>query len=250
MIFHNSRALVLTGALAYPVAVAAHMLVHAIGAGASFVFATPSHGVMLVTAALALSLAAYVCGAGRSGAEIRRRSALIGAGARADGGLGRAVALQALLITALLALPLGLLVAWAGGAWATFRGSGPVFFDAIAMLVFFVLLARAFETRARLSAAAIFDRFAVVQPGAARRIGPNGLESEVAALDLRPGDVIRARPDETVPADGILLEGSSSFDEAVLTGEPWPRPREAGEDVVAGSRNCGPAVPGCTQGFA
>ncbi|MDL2716669.1 MAG: heavy metal translocating P-type ATPase [Acidobacteriota bacterium] len=139
-------------------------------------------------------------------------------------------------------IALGMLVAWAGGAWATFRGSGPVFFDAIAMLVFFVLLARAFETRARLSAAAIFDRFAVVQPGAARRIGPDGLESEVAALDLRPGDVIRARPDETVPADGILLEGSSSFDEAVLTGEPWPRPREAGEDVVAGSRNCGPAV--------
>ena len=86
---------------------------------------------------------------------------------------------------------LGLLVAWAGSAWATFRGAGPVYFDAIAMLVFFVLLARAFETRARLSAAAIFDRFAVVQPTTATRVGADGLESEVAALDLRPGDVIR-----------------------------------------------------------
>jgi Cu2+-exporting ATPase len=133
---------------------------------------------------------------------------------------------------------LGLLVAWAGSAWATFRGAGPVYFDAIAMLVFFVLLARAFETRARLSAAAIFDRFAVVQPPTARRVGADGLESEVAAFDLRPGDVIRTRPGEIVPADGVLLEGRSSFDEAVLTGEPWPRPRRTGEEVVAGSRNC------------
>lgn len=137
---------------------------------------------------------------------------------------------------------LGLLVAWAGSAWATFRGAGPVYFDAIAMLVFFVLLARAFETRARLSAAAVFDRFAVVQPPAALRVEADGLESEVSAFDLLPDDVIRARPGEIVPADGILLEGRSSFDEAVLTGEPWPLAREAGEDVVAGSRNCGQPV--------
>jgi len=134
---------------------------------------------------------------------------------------------------------LGLVVAWAGSAWATFRGAGPVYFDAIAMLVFFVLLARAFETRARLSAAAIFDRFAIVQPEEARRVGADGRESEVAASDLRPGDVVRIRPGESAPADGILLEGRSSFDEAVLTGEPWPRPRRTGEGVVAGSRNCG-----------
>ena len=66
---------------------------------------------------------------------------------------------------------LGLVTAWAGSAWATVRGAGPVYFDAIAMLVFFVLLARAFETRARLAAAAALDRLAVVQPAAARRVG-------------------------------------------------------------------------------
>jgi len=137
---------------------------------------------------------------------------------------------------------LGLVVAWAGSARATFRGAGPVYFDAIAMLVFFVLLARAFETRARLSAAAILDRFAVVQPPTARKVGADGLESEVAAFDLHAGDVVRIRPGENVPADGVLLEGRSSFDEAVVTGEPWPRPRRTGEDVVAGSRNCGQPV--------
>ncbi len=131
---------------------------------------------------------------------------------------------------------LGLVTAWAGSTWATVRGAGPVFFDAIAMLVFFVLLARAFETRARLHAAAGLDRLAVIQPATARRLGAAGLESEVAAGDLSPGDVIRVLPDEIVPADGVLLEDGASLDEAVLTGEPWPRAREKGEPVVSGSR--------------
>jgi Cu2+-exporting ATPase len=123
---------------------------------------------------------------------------------------------------------LGLLTAWAGSSWATVRGSGPVFFDAIAMLVFFVLLARAFETRARRAAAAGLDRLAVIQPATARRRDADGLETEIAAADLCPGDTIRVLPEEIVPADGILLERAASFDEAVLTGEPWPRARETG----------------------
>ena len=131
---------------------------------------------------------------------------------------------------------LGLVTAWAGSSWATVRGAGPVFFDAIAMLVFFVLLARAFETRARLAAAAGLDRLAVIRPATARRRDADGLETEVAAADLSPGDTIRVLPEEIVPADGILLERAASFDEAVLTGEPWPRARETGEPVVAGSR--------------
>ena len=137
---------------------------------------------------------------------------------------------------------LGLVTAWAGSAWATARGAGPVYFDAIAMLVFFVLLARAFETRARLAAAAALDRLAVVQPAAARRVGAGGLETEVAAADLSAGDRIRVLPGEVVPADGVLLHDAASFDEAVLTGEPWPRTRKHGEPVVAGSRPCGGPV--------
>ncbi len=132
---------------------------------------------------------------------------------------------------------LGLAAAWAGSAWATITDAGPVYFDAIAMLVFFVLLARAFETRARLSAAAVLDRFAVVQPATARRLDADGSESEVAALDLSVGDVIRVRPGEIVAADGVVLEGRSSFDEAVVTGEPWPAVRGVGDAVVAGSCN-------------
>jgi P-type Cu2+ transporter len=132
---------------------------------------------------------------------------------------------------------LGLAAAWGGSALATLRGTGPVYFDAIAMLVFLVLFARAFETRARLSAATALDRLAVVALATARRIGADGRESRIAALDLSPGDIIRMRPGEIVPADGVLLEGESSFDEAILTGEPWPLRRRPGERVVAGSCN-------------
>lgn len=131
----------------------------------------------------------------------------------------------------------GLVAAWVGSAWATIRGSGPVYFDAIAMLVFFVLLARAFETRARLRAAAVLDRFAVVRPSTACRVERDGKESAVPALDLSPGDVIRIRPGEIVAADGILLEGESDFNESVLTGEPWPRTRKPGDAIPAGSSN-------------
>ena len=134
-------------------------------------------------------------------------------------------------------IALGLAAAFGGSALATFRGEGPVYFDAIAMLVFFVLLARTFETRGRISAAEALDRLAVVAPAMARRIGQDGGESRTAAVDLSPGDVIRIRPGEVVPADGVLLEGESRFDEAVLTGEPWPRRRGPGEEVVAGSGN-------------
>ncbi len=137
---------------------------------------------------------------------------------------------------------LGLGAAWAGSAWATVAGTGPVYFDAIAMLVFFVLLARAFETRARLAAAAVLDRFAVVLPAPARRVDADGREREVAALELSSGDSVRVGPGEIVPADGVVLEGQSLFDEAVLTGEPWPRPHGPGDAVVAGSCNRGQPV--------
>jgi P-type Cu2+ transporter len=132
---------------------------------------------------------------------------------------------------------LGLLAAWVGSSWATVRGAGEVYYDAIAMLVFFVLLARAFETRARLAAAAVVDRLAVIEPATARRVGADGAESKVAAIELRAGDQVRVLPGEIVPADGTIVDGRSAFDEAVLTGEPYPHRRGPGETVVAGSCN-------------
>jgi Cu2+-exporting ATPase len=139
-------------------------------------------------------------------------------------------------------LVLGFAAAWIGSAWATARGSGPVYFDAVAMLVFFVLLARAIESRARLSAAAALDGLAAIEPAVARRVGGDGTENDVLARDLSPGDLVRVSPGGIAPADGDLVEGDTSFDESVLTGEPWSRRRGPGDPVVAGSRNVGQAA--------
>ena len=132
---------------------------------------------------------------------------------------------------------LGLVAAWAGSAWATVRGrrTGLLRRDRDARLL------RSSRPRLRDARApcrgGVLDRFAVVEPASARRVDADGRERDVAALDLLPGDLVRVRPGEIVPADGVLLEGESSFDEAVLTGEPWPRARGPGDTVVAGSCN-------------
>ena len=129
---------------------------------------------------------------------------------------------------------IGLAGAFVASAAATVRGSGPVYFDAIGMLVPAVLLARAFETRARETAAARLDRYAAVSATFARRLDAAGSETRVPASALVPGNRVRVLPGEAVPADGVLLE-EADLDEAVLTGEPWPRRRAAGETAAAGS---------------
>ncbi len=131
-------------------------------------------------------------------------------------------------------IAIGLAAAFSASAVATVGGSGPVYFDAIGMLVPAVLLARAFETRARTRAAAGLDRYAAVSASFARRLDAGEREARVPASALAPGDRIRVPPGETVPADGVLL-AVAELDEAVLTGEPWPRRRAAGETVAAGS---------------
>ena len=131
-------------------------------------------------------------------------------------------------------IALGLAGAFLASAAATVRGSGPVYFDAIGMLVPAVLLARAFETRARENAAARLDRYGAVSASFARRLDAAGRETRVPASALVPGDRVRVEPGEAVPADGVLL-AEAELDEAVLTGEPWPRRRAAGETAAAGS---------------
>lgn len=136
---------------------------------------------------------------------------------------------------------LGLLVAFAGSLHATVTGHGEVYLDSIAMFVFFVLLARYFETRGRIRAAAHLDKLAQAVPAMARKMdGDDG--HEVPVMDLLPGDVVHIIPGEQVPVDGKILSGSSSFDESLLTGESVPVHHGVGDHVVAGSINGEQAV--------
>ncbi|RMD70973.1 MAG: cadmium-translocating P-type ATPase [Gammaproteobacteria bacterium] len=133
-------------------------------------------------------------------------------------------------------IALGLSLAFGASALATFMQEGEVYFDAIAMFVFFVLAARAFELRGRQAAARVLDRLARIEPRTARRLTEKG-EEEVAVVDLSEGDRVLVAPGETVPADGVVIEGESAFDEALLSGESEPVARHPGEEVAGGAVN-------------
>ncbi|MCW8962185.1 MAG: heavy metal translocating P-type ATPase, partial [Gammaproteobacteria bacterium] len=138
---------------------------------------------------------------------------------------------------------LGLSVAFGGSLYTTITGHGEVYFDSIAMFVFFVLLARYFETRGRVSSAAFMDRLARAVPAMARKVDDEHEDGHgVPVMDLLPGDIVLVMPGEQVPVDGKIIFGSSSFDESLLTGESVPVYHDAGDSVVAGSINGEQAV--------
>jgi len=118
-------------------------------------------------------------------------------------------------------IALGLGFGFAASAWATVSGSGEVYFDSISMLAFLLLGARYLEAAARRRAARALDPLLNFS-----------MEKKVSA-----GQTVTVAPGERIPADGVVLEGSSSADESLLTGESRPVPKRAGDELVAGSAN-------------
>jgi len=128
-----------------------------------------------------------------------------------------------------------------GGAYlasvgSMLRGAGEVYFDSVCMFTFFLLLGRYLEARMRRRSDEFSRRLLRGAPRTARRIGPSG-DEVIACRLLVPGDLIRVREGETIPADGVIVEGRSAVDEALLTGEPLPHARLAGDPVIGGSQN-------------
>ncbi len=135
---------------------------------------------------------------------------------------------------------LGILIAFAGSAWATASGEGDVYYDSVVMFVFFLLTARYFELVARKRAAETTERLVRLTPAIATRLlteGGGSREEPVPVAELAPGDRVLVRPGETVPADGFVRDGRSTADESLLTGESLPVAKQAGSAVVGGSVN-------------
>jgi len=128
---------------------------------------------------------------------------------------------------------LGLFFAFTGSLYTTITGVGEVYFDSIAMFVFFLLLARRYELGGKLKAADHLDRLSRITPKSALRINEHGSRENIAVEELLPGDLIQLVPGETVPVDGTISTGSSSFDESLITGESHPVLRKHGDHVVA-----------------
>jgi Cu+-exporting ATPase len=122
----------------------------------------------------------------------------------------------------------------------TFRAHGgavAVYFEAAAVITVLVLLGQVLELRAREATSGAIKALLQLAPKTARRIDESGADHEVQIDSLTVGDKLRVRPGEKVPVDGVILEGRSSLDESLVTGESMPVSKEAGEKVIAGTLN-------------
>ncbi len=133
--------------------------------------------------------------------------------------------------------------AYVASAVAVMRGVGEVYFESVCMFTFFIGLGRYLEHGVRQRADALSDRLVDGAPALARRLlgsstdGVAAPEEVVPASRLEVGDRILVRAGESIPVDGIVLSGAGAVEEAVLSGEPWPRDVVCGDEVRAGSVN-------------
>jgi Cu+-exporting ATPase len=116
-------------------------------------------------------------------------------------------------------------------------GRVALYFEPAAVIVALVLLGQVLELRARSQTGAALKLLLGLAPKTARRIGADGTEEDVPLDHVRVGDRLRVRPGEKVPVDGIVLEGSSSVDESMVSGEPIPVEKAAGARVVGATVN-------------
>jgi Cu+-exporting ATPase len=122
---------------------------------------------------------------------------------------------------------------------ASFRGMNgtpPVYFEAAAAIVTLVLLGQVLELRARSRTGAAIRALLDLSPKTARVLR-GGTEQDIPLDQVKPGDRLRVRPGEKVPVDGVVLEGASSIDESMITGESMPTAKEPGSRVIGATVN-------------
>ena len=123
---------------------------------------------------------------------------------------------------------------------ASFRehdGQVAVYFEPAAVIVTLILLGQVLELRARSATGAAIRKLLGLAPRLARRVNAAGSEADVPLEAVQVGDLLRVRPGEKVPVDGVVTEGRSHVDESMVTGEPIPVPKEVGAKVVGATLN-------------
>ncbi|MDX8510795.1 heavy metal translocating P-type ATPase [Mesorhizobium captivum] len=116
-------------------------------------------------------------------------------------------------------------------------GAVPVYFEAAAVIVALVFLGQVLELRARERTGSAIRALLDLAPKTARLIGADGSEKDVPLDSVKTGDKLRIRPGDAVPVDGIVLEGRSSIDESMITGEPLPVEKTEGDPLTGGTLN-------------
>jgi Cu+-exporting ATPase len=144
---------------------------------------------------------------------------------------------------------LGVLVAWSYSVVALLfpeifptimqheGGTVPVYFEAAAVITALVLLGQVLELRARSRTNAAIKMLLGLAPNTARIVRDEGTEEDIPLEQVKLGDILRVRPGEKIPVDGVVTEGNSSIDESMVTGEPIPVEKTAGEKLIGATVN-------------
>jgi len=127
--------------------------------------------------------------------------------------------------------------AYLAGIWSTVSGQGELYFDAVGMFALFLLAGRYLERRARERTAAATAQLVKLLPASCLRLDGQGQSERILLRELKLGDRVLVQPGALLPADGRILDGQSSIDESLLTGEYLPQPRAVGDAVTAGTLN-------------
>jgi Cu+-exporting ATPase len=127
---------------------------------------------------------------------------------------------------------------------ATFIHDGkiPLYFEAAAVIISLTIVGQILELKARSQTSAAIKSLLGLAPKTAKKIISDGTEVDVALDEIVVGDLLRVRPGEKVPIDGVVEAGASSVDESMLTGEPIPVTKQAGDKVIGGSLNTNGAL--------
>jgi Cu+-exporting ATPase len=127
---------------------------------------------------------------------------------------------------------------------ASFSSMGrvPVYFEAAAVIISLTLLGQLLELKARSQTSAAIKSLLGLAPQTARRVEIDGSEADVPLAHVHVGDMLRVRPGEKVPVDGVVLDGSSAVDESMLTGEPMPVSKRIGDTLIGATLNTSGAL--------
>jgi Cu+-exporting ATPase len=127
---------------------------------------------------------------------------------------------------------------------ASFMAMGrvAVYFEAAAVIISLTLLGQILELKARSQTSAAIKSLLGLSPKTARRINSDGIDEDVALTHVHVGDLLRIRPGEKVPVDGVVTEGGSAVDESMLTGEPMPVTKGVGDKLIGATLNTNGAM--------
>lgn len=127
--------------------------------------------------------------------------------------------------------------AYVAGIWTAMTGDGELYFDAVGMFALFLLAGRYLERRARERTASATAQLVNLLPASCLRLQANGQSERILLNELNVGDQVLVHPGAVLPADGRIVDGQSSIDESLLTGEYLPQPHNVGDAVTAGTLN-------------